>query len=413
MPTRARRLLAMLALVVAGEAVFGLPFHVARFFRPTLLTGLGLGNAELGALFSAYGVLAMLSYVPGGLLADRFPARRLLAASLVLTAGLGVVMATLPGLSVLLLVYAGFGVTTILLFWAALLRATRAWGGAASQGLAFGALEGGRGLYAALLASLALLPLHAALGDPATATHLDRLAALRAVILVYTAATFAAAALLWLCLPDDAGPRAPRFERRDLRAAVRAPVVWLQAVVVFAAYCAYKGIDNYALFAMQVDGRDELAGARVSVLAAWVRPFAALAAGVLADRILPTRAAQQCFAVLAAGLLVLFITPPGATQLLWLGVVVTCAAAFGLRGVYFAAMEEARVPVAVTGTAVGLISVIGFAPDVFIAPLTGWLLDRSPGLAGHRHVFLLLLALSAAGLLASRLLRRFAAGAAR
>src|SRR5688572_16794934 len=109
MPTRARRLLAMLALVVAGEAVFGLPFHVARFFRPTLLTGLGLGNAELGALFSAYGVLAMLSYVPGGLLADRFPARRLLAVSLVLTAGLGVVMATLPGLSVLLLVYAGFG----------------------------------------------------------------------------------------------------------------------------------------------------------------------------------------------------------------------------------------------------------------------------------------------------------------
>jgi len=31
------RYLYIVTLVIAGEMVFGLPFHVARFFRPTLL----------------------------------------------------------------------------------------------------------------------------------------------------------------------------------------------------------------------------------------------------------------------------------------------------------------------------------------------------------------------------------------
>ena len=49
--------------------------------------------------------------------------------------------------------YVGFfGVTTILFFWAALIRATRDWGGNNAQGRAFGLLDGGRGLLAALLA---------------------------------------------------------------------------------------------------------------------------------------------------------------------------------------------------------------------------------------------------------------------
>lgn len=405
----ARRFAALLALVVAGEAIFGLPFHVARFFRPTLLTGLGLTNLELGRLFAAYGALAMLSYVPGGLLADRLSARRSMAVSLLLTAALGLWLATLPELSALLAIFAAFGVTTILLFWAALIRATRAWGGPGEQGRAFGVLDGGRGLFAAGLASLALLVLHAVLGDPAAAAPLDRHAAVRAVFLVYTATTALAAAIVWLCVPADVAPgqRAP-FELRAVARTLASPVLWLQAAVVFAAYCAFKGVDNYAVYAVQVHGLDELAAARVSVVAAWLRPCAALAAGLLADRIRPTRVAALCFVLLALGYLVFLLAAPGDLRALWLAVGVTCAAAFGLRGVYFAALAEVRVPVAATGTAVGLISVIGFAPDVVLAPLTGWLLDRSPGLAGHRHVFLVLAALALAGLFAAVLLRRAA-----
>ena len=85
------------------------------------------------------------------------------------------------------------------------------------------------------------------------------------------------------------------------------------------------------------------------------------------------------------------------------------AAVYGLRGVYFAAMEEARVPVQHTGGAVGLISVVGYTPDIFFAPIAGRLLDASPGLAGHQHYFLLLAGIAAIGALCSfSLYRRLA-----
>jgi MFS family permease len=479
-PTPARRLLALAALVVAGEVVFGLPFHVARFFRPTVLAALGIGNAELGGLFAAYGALAMLSYFPGGLLADRWPARTLMTLALVLTAVGGLVLASLPDLRVFLAVHAGFGVTTILLFWAALIRATREWGGRAGQGRAFGALEAGRGLTAALLASLALLPFHAAFADPSAATQAERLEALRRVYLVYTAATFLAALLVRLCVPagpsrsaahdqpssrDHADPAVSPADRHatasradaasrpnhpaaasipdhadaaaspadphatasqteaasrpnrpapssaaltpsQLTRVLATPTIWLHALLVLTAYCAYKGLDNYALLVMAAERADELAGARVGVLSAWLRPFAALLAGLLADRLTPSRVTAACFAALVLGDLALACVEPGRGVLLWAGVAVTCAAAFGLRGVYFAVLEETRVPPAATGIAVGVVSAVGFAPDVFFAPLTGWLLDRSPGVAGHRHVFLVLAAAAAVGLIVSLRLRK-------
>ena len=81
-------------LVVAGEVVFGLPFHTARFFRPTMLEVFGFTNTQLGDLFALYGVTAMLSYFPGGAIADHFSARGLLSASLVATAIGGLFMAT-------------------------------------------------------------------------------------------------------------------------------------------------------------------------------------------------------------------------------------------------------------------------------------------------------------------------------
>ncbi len=55
------RYVTMLALIVAGEIVFGLPFHTARFFRPTLLEVFGFTNTQLGDLFAHYGETAMIS----------------------------------------------------------------------------------------------------------------------------------------------------------------------------------------------------------------------------------------------------------------------------------------------------------------------------------------------------------------
>ena len=95
----------MLTLVFAGEIIFGLPFHTARFFRPTFLEAFNFSNTQLGDVFAVYGIMAMIAYFPGGILADRFSVRSLLTLSLV-TSGLGgLYMATYPGVLGMSLLY--------------------------------------------------------------------------------------------------------------------------------------------------------------------------------------------------------------------------------------------------------------------------------------------------------------------
>lgn len=404
-----QRTLIILCLILAGEAVFALPFHVARFFRAAMLDVFSFSNADLGDVFAVYGVTAMLAYFPGGLIADRFSPRRLIAVSLIATAAGGLYMATIPSMLGMSVLFAYWGVTTILLLWAALIRSTRDWGGDGAQGRAFGLLDGGRGLLAAGLASAAvpvfgiMLADGGPAGDPAAKRD-----ALVAVILYYSAVTLGAGVLAWLIIPD--APRTTAEARMLAPARVSGvlgqPAIWLQALIVSAAYCGYKGLDNYSLYAVQVMGMSDVDAATFTAGAAYLRPVAAIAAGLLADRFSATGVMTAMFALLLASFAALVVTTPAeaASALVLANVLVSFAGVYALRGVYFALMEETSVPPHMTGSAVGLISVVGFTPDIFFASISGRILDAAPGAAGHQNYFLLLAGIMAAGAIATALL---------
>jgi nitrate/nitrite transporter NarK len=186
------------------------------------------------------------------------------------------------------------------------------------------------------------------------------------------------------------------------------PAVWLQALIVICAYVGYKGFDNYALFAVQGYGIDEVDAARIVALGSWMRPVAALAAGLLGDRFGVSRMTVIAFLILLGSDLYFALTMPvpGAGWVMLGNTLIACTAIFGLRGLYFALFEEAQVPAAVTGTAVGLVSVLGFTPDIFVAYIGGVLLDRSPGLPGHQHFFLFMAAFAFIGVFASLAMMR-------
>ena len=416
MVAKLERVSFMIALIVAGEAVFSLPFHVARFFRPTVLELFALTNTELGAAQSAYGIVAMLAYFPGGPLADRFSARRLLTVSLLATSLGGLYFVSFPPYRGLALLFGFWGLTTILLFWAALIRATREWGGEDKQGRAFGILDGGRGLFAAVLAAAAVAVFQQLMPeDPVAATDAMRARALGGIIYMYTGVTASAGALCWLFVPEHRELLPPHDSLWEhIGGVVRLPRVWLQALVVVCAYVGYKGVDDYSLYAVQAYGMNEVDGARVSALSAWVRPVAAVGAGWLGDRVCASRVTALCFALMVGSYawLALAVPRPSALWVLYLNVLVTCVAVFGLRGVYFALFQEAAVPLAATGTAVGLVSVIGYTPDIFVNLVGGWLLDRTPGVRGHQHFFTFLLVAATVGLVATLAFRRSGVSAA-
>lgn len=408
-----RRALFMLALIVAGESIFLLPFVVARIFRPTFMDVFGLTNLELGSAFSVYGIVAIFAYFAGGPLADRFSARQLMGTALITTALGGLVFASVPTLAVLTLLYGFWGLTTILLFWAAMLRATRIWGGPSGQGKAYGLLDGGRGLFAALLASISVAIFASLLpADIESASLAQRSDALARIILIFSGIAVAVAALVWVAIPDSSpdqqasGPSG--FKMANLTKVIKMPAVWLQAIIIVCAYVGYKSTDDFSLYARDAFGYNDVTAAQIGTISFWVRPFAAMGAGFLGDRIRSSRVIILSFGILIAGSLSIGmgLIRPGIPWMLMGTIAATSIGIYALRGVYFAVFEEAKVPLAFTGTAVGLVSVIGFTPDVFMGPLMGYLLDQSPGATGHEHVFLAVAGFGLIGLTASLLFQR-------
>ena len=404
------RWLILFCLVFAGEIIFSLPFHITRFFRYTFLEVFGFSNADLGDIFAVYGILAMLAYFPGGAIADHFSARKLMALSLLATAVGGLLMAQVPGFWAMAMLFGYWGLTSILLFWAALIKATREWGGEAKQGTAFGILDGGRGLIAAIAASIAVWLL--ALFFPTdleTLTPAEREYALQSVIYFYSFMTCFAAILVWFIIPHsdaNAVVRVPVWQ--GIADVIRKPVVWLQAIIIICAYSAYKALDNYGLYAQVAFDLNELEAAEFVTNGAYLRPIAAIIAGFIVDRFVASRVIAVFFVVLAASYAVLGFAPVSgfAVHYLYANIIVTFVTVFGIRGVYFALIEETKINRNVTGTAVGLISVIGFTPEVYFAAVAGRLLDAAPGIAGHQHVFLMLAGFSVIGILATLLLAR-------
>jgi hypothetical protein len=308
------------------------------------------------------------------------------------------------------LLYGYWGVTTILLFWAALIRATREWGGKSLQGRAFGVLEGGRGVAAALFATVGVavlawyLPENAAL-----VSNEERRAAFRGVILLYSFAAIAVAMLTWLVIPP--GKQSADSSQNLFHGAtivLTRPLVWAQAAVIICAYCGYKGLDNYSLYAVQVLGMNEVEGARLAAYGSYIRPFAAIAAGLVADRWSASKTIGLCFSILLLTYAMLSITLPVGTglSLIYGNIFVSFCAVFALRGVYFALLEENKTPPFLTGTVTGMVSFVGYTPEIFFAPVTGRILDATPGIGGHQNYFMFLAGVAAVGIIVVVLLLR-------
>jgi MFS family permease len=328
-----------------------------------------------------------------------------MAVALWLTGLSGILFATIPSNTIVYALYAFWGSTTILLFWAALIRATREWGGTQYQGRAFGYLEAGRGLTAALLGSITVVIFsYFTPHDAVNSMALDRTTAFQYVILVASAITCISGALVWFFVPvnNDSLKHTVAITPARFIKILLMPVVWMLAVIIICGYVGYKITDNFSLYVKDVLGYSETQSAAVGTAALWMRMAVAFVAGYFADKISGSKIIIACFALNLLGGVALGL---GFLNTSLTFVIISFASiligVYGVRVLYFAVLQEARVPLVTTGTVVGIISFIGFTPDIFMSPLNGLLLDLNPGVLGHQYVFLVLALFSLIGLITS------------
>jgi MFS family permease len=406
-----RRVLTILSLVIAGEAVFFLPFVMTRIFRPTFLSFYDVNNTQLGYFFSIYGVVALISYLFGGFLADRVQPRKLMTWGLILTALGGILILIFPYKALLSVVYGWWGFTSIFLFWAAMIRATREWGGKEFQGRAFGLLEGGRGATAALLGTTTFIIFTVfSVNTAPISENISAFHPFQYVVLATTFLTIVASVMVWNFVPESnllLNKSKTMLSVKEFSLLIRKPGIWLLSIMIVCAYVGYKTTDDFSLYANEVLGYSEGNAAGLSTIALWLRAVVAIIAGFLGDRFSKKGLINWLFLIsMVSGLLIFSGFWTTREVLILLNFVFVAIGIYGVRALYFAVFREAKVDMILTGGAVGLVSFIGYTPDIFMGPLMGVLLDNNPGEQGHRLVFLVLTAFSTVGWISSLIFNR-------
>ncbi len=404
-----KNLVPLTFLIIAGELIFALPFHVIRFFRPSLLEDYYYTNLELGIAFSIYGITAFLSYLPGGYIADKISPKYLLFSSLFMTSIGGLFYMTKPSIYGLYFLFGYWGITTILFFWAALIKATRSIAGN-NQGKSFGALEAGRGLVASLCASIAVL-LYSSniLLNFLKNLTFSNIEPLSIVIFFYSFVTFLSAMFILFLFKEE------KKETKSIKVGYniydiyknKKPILCI-SIIVFSAYTCYKAIDYYSLYFYEILELSKEKSAYLMALFSYIRPISALLAGFIADKITPRSCSKYLFFLLliSYAFLSLLNIDNQIISIIYLNLVITMSGVFALRGIFYSLLEDSQIPTTITGAAVGIISFIGYLPDIFVGPLFGFLFDLQDIATSFQIFFIFLTIISLLGLIAAAYLKK-------
>lgn len=386
------RYIQLLLLVIAGGAIYPM-LYMRQIYQTTMLDAFQITNGQLGELYSMMGLLFFLSYGPSGWLADKMKPMLLIVVSLFATGLLGLWYSTLPSFSALLIIFGGWGISTGLTFWGAVMKRIKVLSGENESGRFYGIYDGGRGLIEALLASIALYIFSVVAG----ANDENVVGALVYVIYMYS----------WLCIAlgvislitflfekkesESAADSQKETQKNksdnllgDIIAILKLPEVWLIALIISAGYHLFWSTYSFSAYLQEGNwGFTAVMAGTITTIKLWLRPIGGIGGGFLGDRYSNVRVLNYALVGSALGLLGLICVPMfgfggGVTVglciffILFVGLLT-----YAIRGLYWAIIEHLDVPEKKLGLAIGIISVLGYCPDIFIPLINGYIMDAA------------------------------------
>ena len=390
-----KNIVTIFVLALGAVVVYFLPYLRWTLFDP-LQQAVGLDAGQFAATMSLYGVTAMIFYAPGGYFADKFSPRKMLALAYLSTGLLGFWYTTYPPFWTQMLIFGLWGAIGTAFMWSSMLKVANSLGGEEQQGRLFGFLEGGRGVINVVLA-FAAVGAFSALGE--------QLIGITGIIVVTSALCILSALLVWIVVPSELqGSAGSKIQFEDVGRVLKIPMVWVNAIVVLTCYSVYIGSTYLTPYMTEVLGVTASAAGIIAILRSYVLQFvAAPVGGTIADKIgsVP-RVIAACFVIIVAALTAFIVFPEGGSIIIPVALMILfCAGIFAMRGIYFAPIDSAGVPKNLVGTAIGVISVIGFLPDVYMNAIAGAMQTSFPGADGYLYIFIIMLAFATVGLVAA------------
>lgn len=375
---KSKRGIVLVILSMIAGMVYLTP--LIRFsFYDQMIVALQITDIELGTIGAIYGIFNVIGYLPSGFLAEKFNTKKLLIISTVAMCLVTVWYSTYPGFEALCVIHALFGIFSVGTFWSPYLKAIRHLGSEEEQGRLFGMSEGIRGIGQTAVAFLCL----GVMGFFTTAA-----AGFRAALII-NAVVFALLALAVVFLVPDFEKQKQAEQASSSQAPVKqslisivantlkSPSTWICIFVIICGYTIWNTVNGYmGTYGVRVLGLSNEMSSALSIVRSYIIVFiAGFTGGFIIDKF-KTKGKGMMLAFFAAAICAAAIL--FTSEMVMVCVIVTVALAYVvnvIKSTYWSIMGQAGVPLASTGMATGVISLIALTPDIFVTPIISRFLD--------------------------------------
>lgn len=378
-----KHFIGILIVAFGGAIIYGLPYFRYDYYDAYLQV-YNLTDTQMGVFGSILGVFGMVSYLFGGIVADRFSARTILTVSLIGT-GLGGFVHLLPlNFTMLVCLYAFWGVSSLFAFWPCCVKAVRMLSESDSQGKAFGFFEGGRGVAAALMAMGAVLAYKLGIGQIN-----DQVQGMKYAIIFYSVLTILLGIITFFAVKDEKMEQSDRVTFHGIGELLKMPSVWIVGFLTFFTYMFTQLFYYFTPYMTEILGASVTIGATLAASRRWFSLLGNVGGGVVTDKIGAGKMIFISFIVIAAGVLAMILLP--AEKDIIIPFIILYIAIYIFYNVNYAMtwalMDKGGIPERLSGSAAGLISTIGYLPEIFCSLMAGRILDSYEGTAGYKIIF--------------------------
>jgi len=356
----------LILVVIAAGSIFPI-IYLRHGYEVTILEVFNMELSQLNTIFSVMGIVTVIGYFPSGYLSDRFSAKWLLTISLFMTGATGLWFARIPSYSNVIIIYIIWGFFSIFTFWSAHLKLVKLLSRSGEEGRFFGMWDGGRGVVEAVLAMIALF-IFSRIMDESQSVESSR-DALVGVIYMYSFFLLAVSILIAIFIKDD---KTAKMEKGNdtalagIKELCSNRLIYLVGGIIFMGYFVFWTFRTMSSFMQNNLGVTAVTAATIMVIAQWMRPVGGILGGFLADKLGKANVVIGTLTIGSILLIVIAFLPANIPTNLALFIILICITfLWAIRGTYWSILGDCKVSNQLMGLAIGLISLIGYLPDIF------------------------------------------------
>ena len=199
------------------------------------------------------------------------------------------------------------------------------------------------------------------------------------------------------------------FNMEDVVAVAKMPRVWLAGVLGICNYSALIFHGYITAYLSEAFGLSATVVANLSVIRTYfMMMVGAIVAGIISDKI-GSRIKFIGYAFIGMAVFatayVAIPAGPGAVPIIVANFVLYGLCLYSIKALYFATIDEVLVPKHLAGTASGIISLVTYAPEMFLYVVSGNMVDKYVGTAtplqGYINCFIAMAILSVIGFISA------------